>query len=254
MRPTGNGSKGLPATPEALRAYAQRVLRPGQVQSFGCVILVASEASYAVTGAEPGVVLGVSENAESLLGVHPDALVDHNLFDPVSSPFAPACVSKLERALSADGDLAAKAPLIVSLRSNESVKLYAIAHATEEGHVVDLEPIDEGSDRMLEGAIRSQSLAKVSVTRIQDAAESPASELTRLVVDELRKLLGYDRCMMYRFHEDQHGEVVAESYSKYASDAFEGLHFPATDIPQANRAIFMSMRSRMIADVAAAAS
>ena len=254
MRPTGNGSKGLPATPEALRAYAQRVLRPGQVQSFGCVILVASEASYAVTGAEPGVVLGVSENAESLLGVHPDALVDHNLFDPVSSPFAPACVSKLERALSADGDLAAKAPLIVSLRSNESVKLYAIAHTTEEGHVVDLEPIDEGSDRMLEGAIRSQSLAKVSVTRIQDAAESPSSELTRLVVDELRKLLGYDRCMMYRFHEDQHGEVVAESYSKYASDAFEGLHFPATDIPQANRAIFMSMRSRMIADVAAAAS
>ena len=163
-------------------------------------------------------------------------------------------MSKLERALSADGDLAAKAPLIVSLRSNESVKLYAIAHTTEEGHVVDLEPIDEGSDRMLEGAIRSQSLAKVSVTRIQDAAESPSSELTRLVVDELRKLLGYDRCMMYRFHEDQHGEVVAESYSKYASDAFEGLHFPATDIPQANRAIFMSMRSRMIADVAAAAS
>ena len=94
----------------------------------------------------------------------------------------------------------------------------------------------------------------MSVTRIQDAAESPSSELTRLVVDELRKLLGYDRCMMYRFHEDQHGEVVAESYSKYASDAFEGLHFPATDIPQANRAIFMSMRSRMIADVAAAAS
>ena len=92
------------------------------------------------------------------------------------------------------------------------------------------------------------------MTRIQDAAESPSSELTRLVVDELRKLLGYDRCMMYRFHEDQHGEVVAESYSKYASDAFEGLHFPATDIPQANRAIFMSMRSRMIADVAAAAS
>ena len=127
------------------------MLRPGQVQSFGCVILVASEASYAVTGAEPGVVLGVSENAESLLGVHPDALVDHNLFDPVSSPFAPACVSKLERALSADGDLAAKAPLIVSLRSNESVKLYAIAHTTEEGHVVDLEPIDEGSDRMLGG-------------------------------------------------------------------------------------------------------
>jgi light-regulated signal transduction histidine kinase (bacteriophytochrome) len=76
----------------------------------------------------------------------------------------------------------------------------------------------------------------------------------QLVCDELRGLLHYDRVMMYQFHEDQHGEVVAESFSKFAEDAYMGLHFPSTDIPQANRAIFMSMRSRMIADVAAEAS
>ena len=255
MRPTGNGSKGLPATPEALRAYAQRVLRPGQVQSFGCVPFSSRPRRRTPSRAPSPAWCSASARTRRVYsGCTRTRSWTITFSTPVSSPFAPACVSKLERALSADGDLAAKAPLIVSLRSNESVKLYAIAHTTEEGHVVDLEPIDEGSDRMLEGAIRSQSLAKVSVTRIQDAAESPSSELTRLVVDELRKLLGYDRCMMYRFHEDQHGEVVAESYSKYASDAFEGLHFPPTDIPQANRAIFMSMRSRMIADVAAAAS
>ena len=105
MRPTGNGSKGSPATPEALRAYAQRVLR--LVRRPRLRHPVASEASRR-HGAEPGVVLGVSENAESLLGVHPDALVDHNLFDPVSSPFAPACVSF--RSALCGRRLAAKAP------------------------------------------------------------------------------------------------------------------------------------------------
>jgi len=34
--------KGLPATPDAIRAYAERVLRPGQVQSFGVVLVVGS--------------------------------------------------------------------------------------------------------------------------------------------------------------------------------------------------------------------
>jgi phytochrome B len=76
----------------------------------------------------------------------------------------------------------------------------------------------------------------------------------QLICDELRNLLHYDRVMMYQFHEDQHGEVMAESFSQFAKDAYMGLHFPSTDIPQANRAIFMTMRSRMIADVAAEAS
>jgi len=42
---------------------------------------------------------------------------------------------------------------------------------------------------------------------------------------------------------------MAESVSPEALDTYKGLHFPSTDIPQANRQIFMTMRSRMIADV-----
>ena len=152
MRPTGNGSKGLPATPEALRAYAQRVLRPGQVQSFGCVVLVASEASYAVTGAEPGVVLGVSENAESL----PGCTRTRSWTITFSTPSR----LRLRRRACRGNSSALSLRTATSRRKRRSssrfvrtrsVKLYAIAHTTEEGHVVDLEPIDEGSDRMLEG-------------------------------------------------------------------------------------------------------
>lgn len=43
--------------------------------------------------------------------------------------------------------------------------------------------------------------------------------------------------MLYKFHEDGHGEVVVES--KWDNlDPYIGLHYPATDIPQATRFLF----------------
>ena len=56
--------------------------------------------------------------------------------------------------------------------------------------------------------------------------------------------------MVYKFHEDAHGEVVAESVVPEL-EPMMGLHFPATDIPQAMRQIFKTMRSRMIVDAQA---
>lgn len=129
-------------------------------------------------------------------------------------------------------------------------KMYLMPHCTEEGIVLDLEPINDLSDLMLEGALQAQALVKNGVAKLQDVSHGPIGMSLQLICDELRGLLNYDRVMMYRFHEDQHGEVMAESFSRYAKDTFKGLHFPSTDIPQANRAIFMAMRSRMIANVA----
>ena len=70
-----NSSKGLPATDDALRAYAQRVLRPGQVQSFGVVMLIGSEESTILSGASPGTILAVSANSEDLLGMRPEEMM-----------------------------------------------------------------------------------------------------------------------------------------------------------------------------------
>lgn len=53
--------------------------------------------------------------------------------------------------------------------------------------------------------------------------------------------------MAYMFHEDEHGEVIAESVAE-GVQSFLGLHFPATDIPQAARDLFVVNGSRMIVD------
>lgn len=67
---------------------------------------------------------------------------------------------------------------------------------------------------------------------------------TRLV----RDMLGYDRVMIYKFHHDDSGEVVAEA----KDDALEpllGLRYPRTDIPQQARELFKRNRFRVIANV-----
>ena len=147
------GHLGLPATPDALQAYAERVLRPGQVQSFGVVMMVGMEnsSSTAHTGAEPGTIMAVSDNCEEHLGLAPAELLDTNLFTESTSPFTAQSLHTL-RAIFSAGDLAAHAPIILTLTRRPGVKIYVIAHATEEGVVLDLEPIDDatGHDMLLE--------------------------------------------------------------------------------------------------------
>lgn len=63
-------------------------------------------------------------------------------------------------------------------------------------------------------------------------------------------LTGLDRVMIYKFHEDFHGEVVAETLLP-GVDSFLGLHYPASDIPPQAREIFFENWVRIIPDVEA---
>jgi chemotaxis family two-component system sensor kinase Cph1 len=64
-----------------------------------------------------------------------------------------------------------------------------------------------------------------------------------------KKVAGYDRVMVYRFDEDGHGEVFSESREANL-EAFLGNRYPASDIPQIARRLYMRNRVRMLVDVA----
>jgi chemotaxis family two-component system sensor kinase Cph1 len=54
----------------------------------------------------------------------------------------------------------------------------------------------------------------------------------------------------YRFDEDWHGEVIAETTNgSNAPSSFLGLHFPASDIPEQARRLYLANPVRLIADV-----
>ncbi len=64
----------------------------------------------------------------------------------------------------------------------------------------------------------------------------------------VRQMTGYDRVMVYRFHPDESGEVIAEDRDA-ALEPFLGLRYPAADIPQQARELFRRNRFRIIADM-----
>jgi light-regulated signal transduction histidine kinase (bacteriophytochrome) len=60
------------------------------------------------------------------------------------------------------------------------------------------------------------------------------SELFETTSEQVRKILGYDRVMIYEFDQDFHGKVIGESKEPHL-EPFLGLHYPATDIPAMSR-------------------
>ena len=71
-----------------------------------------------------------------------------------------------------------------------------------------------------------------------------ADETARLV----GRLTGYDRVMVYRFDELGHGQVFSE-VCKDGLEAFLGNRYPASDIPQIARRLYLQNRIRLLVDV-----
>lgn len=72
--------------------------------------------------------------------------------------------------------------------------------------------------------------------------------LCQSAAETIRSIIQFDRVMVYRFDQDQNGEVIAEACDDRVR-SFLGLYYPATDIPPRARDLFLRNRVRMIADV-----
>lgn len=72
--------------------------------------------------------------------------------------------------------------------------------------------------------------------------------LCQAAAKRLKALLEFDRVMVYRFHADGSGEVIAEARES-AVDSYSGLRYPKSDIPQQARDLYLRNRLRIIADV-----
>jgi chemotaxis family two-component system sensor kinase Cph1 len=89
-------------------------------------------------------------------------------------------------------------------------------------------------------------LVRKTVARVQTAGS--LKQFCDVVADEIRELTGLDRVMVYKFHADGHGEVLAESRRADLS-SWLGLHYPAEDIPKPAREIFTKTWIRPVPDV-----
>ncbi|CAN5608309.1 hypothetical protein BH11CYA1_BH11CYA1_18450 [soil metagenome] len=106
----------------------------------------------------------------------------------------------------------------------------------------------QGDVRILE--LEVLPTKEVDIPSIEFLKESRESLYTYLghITANLKRMVGYDRVMVYRFAPDWHGEVVAETIS-LGAHKFMGHHFPASDIPLPARQLFLKNWVRAIFDV-----
>jgi two-component system, chemotaxis family, sensor kinase Cph1 len=108
--------------------------------------------------------------------------------------------------------------------------------------VAEIEPVLADADQHVFFSTHFQQL--LSELRDQLQIES----LLQRVTDHYRELTGFDRVMAYRFRADGSGEVVAESRHLSLED-WRGRRYPAADIPQQARRLYLLNTLRLIADV-----
>jgi diguanylate cyclase (GGDEF)-like protein len=194
-----------------------------------------------------GVLLGVREddfsvqrasaNTQAHLGLEPAQL----LGTPLARAVGENAAQRLRFALAQPGDVGADDQLICQPPGGGFYEM--TWHRIGGLVLVELEPA-EGTVPVPDaehfaGALRSL----VALQSIDDL-----ERLCRTAAVEVKRLTGYDRVMIYRFHPDDHGEVVAEQREN-EMEPFLGLHYPASDIPRQARKLYLLNRLRVIADV-----
>ena len=110
-------------------------------------------------------------------------------------------------------------------------------------------PADGGLIVELEIAAASVNLRAHLDGATQTILNTPS---LRVLCDETailyKALTGYDRVMVYRFDEFGHGEVYSERREAHL-EAFLANRYPASDIPQIARRLYLQNRVRLIVDV-----
>lgn len=116
-------------------------------------------------------------------------------------------------------------------------------HPTQ-GLILELERLDD-----LPAVEQPRRLLDETTEALSRIGSAPAVEsLADDVVKTVRSLTGYDRVMVYSFDRDGHGEVKAEAREQ-GLESYLGLHYPASDIPQRARSLYVRNRLRLLVDV-----
>ena len=202
---------------------------PGSIQPHG-VLLGLREPDLTV--------VQVSANLADLLGVPPADALGRPVGDVVRGALAAA----LREAAGESADPSEHYPLSSTVEvGGVPVAVDALLHRSGGLLVVELEP--GAGPLTFDSTYRA---TRTAVGRVNRAGHP--RELYRVAAEEVRRLTGFDRVMVYRFDEEWNGEVVAEDRLE-SLNSFLGLRYPATDIPAQARELYRRNWLRLIPDV-----
>ncbi|RLU08153.1 histidine kinase [Pseudomonas prosekii] len=197
---------------------------PGAIQPHG-VLLTLSEPDLRI--------VQISANVQELLGCAAQDMVGEPLQRLVGADYAQAIEKAAQQDNSLDG-----AELFFTLNG---ATFEGFVHRHQGVLVLELEVKDPAfQPRMVDG--KPNNLGRM-LQRLQRAKTLQA--LYEVSVQEIQQITGYDRVLIYRFEEEGHGQVIAEATSP-DMEVFQGLFFPASDIPEQARELYRTNWLRII--------
>lgn len=188
---------------------------PGSIQPHGALLVVDSQTHQIVQA---------SDNCAQVLGIETGDLLGRPLRIAISEQSLPDV-----EGIIAVPDAAAA---IYDARGFD-----IIVHHVDGFAVLEFEP-HPGPGSNISAFLVTNALRRIAV--IEDV-----QELWDETAREVRAVTGFDQVMVYRFHPDEHGEVVAEDRAE-EMEPYLGLHYPASDIPAQARELYLTKLSRAI--------
>lgn len=196
---------------------------PGSIQPHGLLLVLHPDTLEVLQVAGDGALLGVTPRP----GQPAAALLPRAVLDSIAD-------------LPDDPPPTAGRALEVTPPGGKPLDL--VAHRTPAGLIVEIEPLQGVPE-----TVRPSPLPVVlsMVARLAEATTVQA--FCAAAAEEVRRVTGFDRVMVYRFEPDDSGAVVAEA--RHADlGSYLGLRYPASDVPAQARALYVQNWVRIIPD------
>lgn len=191
------------------------------VQSHGCLIV--TDYNFKIVQA--------SDNCREFISTAVDEILDK----PLGFVFSPEVVQFVKNWFEvSEGDNS----LMFTMHGKP---LNLILHKSEQEVLITV----EGNDNYIDPALFQMQLLSV-FEKLSNAKDS--QDLVDRAASSMRKLLDFDRVMVYKFDHEWNGKVVAEDRDPDL-ETWLDLHFPATDIPATARKLFQEQGVRTLTDV-----
>lgn len=202
---------------------------PGRIQPHGLLL----------TLQEPDLkILQVSRNALRLFGISVSAFLNR----PLSHFLNKLQFFQIQDCLISNNFQYYNPIHLIFHIKNKKIICDGILHRYQDNVILELELNQDENVTF----INFYHLVRSSVCKIQSATNF--QDLSLFLSQEIRKISGFDRVMIYQFDQEKNGVVIAEDKQEDL-ESLLGLHYPHLDIPEFARDLYQRNWLRLLVDI-----
>lgn len=203
---------------------------PGSIQQHG-LLLAVDERDFRI--------LQVSNNTEDVLGTTVDQILG-NFFENIVGPTQFKHLQDYSKNFTSYRDIN---PMVCKMPVKGKEESFDVTlHKSEDRLIIiEFERSFKRNDHHINYSFFYR--AQEAITKIPH--RDNIIDLFQEVAKHVKQISEFDRVLVYKFHEDLHGEVIAES-KRDDLESLLGLHYPASDIPAQARKLYEKNWFRII--------